>query len=237
MPLRRDTAGLFITPKAFRRHVHLVRRWGYRFVTFGELAKAAAQRQAEGLAALTFDDGLADNLHTLVPLLDELQAVATVFVVPRWNGTPHPDAPWACALTHDEVRKLAAAGVEIGSHSFEHRDLSTCSYEEALDDLTRSRQALEELLERPVTVAAYPYGRTTPDAGRACRDAGFEAACRISGEGSWDDPWNLPRQDMNNGAGVIGLWLKRQDRYEAVVQTLPGRALRSAARRVKARFR
>ena len=230
VPIRRDRAGLFVAPAAVARHIGLLRRWGYEFTTFGDLASTPT----EGHVALTFDDGFADNLHVLAPLLAAERVPATVFVVASWDGVPHPDAPWARTLTRAEVRALAAAGVEIGSHSLAHRDFSTLDYDEARDDWARSRTMLEEMLDRPVDVAAYPFGRGGPDTARACRDAGFRAACRITGEGSWDDPWNIPRQDMNNGAGVLGLWLKRDDRYESLVGTPPGRVLRSVTRRAKA---
>jgi len=234
VPIRRDVAGLFTRPSAFVRHVSVLRSWGFRLVTLGELARRAAEGEAAGLAALTFDDGLADNLHTLVPILHRLGAPATVFVVSSWSGEPHPDAPWAPTLSHAEVRLLAGAGVEIGSHSMTHRDLSALPYEQVRADFSRSRHELEELLDRPVRVATFPFGRASEETSRACRDAGFSAACRISGEGSWDDPWNLPRQDMNNGAGLVGLWLKRDDRYEPLMRLRPGWLARGASRRLKA---
>lgn len=233
VPIRRDRAGLFVAPSALARHIKLLRRWGYGFTTFGELASRAAAGDADGHVALTFDDGFADNLHTLVPLLAAESVPATVFVVPTWDGLPHPDAPWARTLTGAETRALAGAGVEIGSHSLAHRDLSTLEHDETRDDFARSRAALEEVLDRSVDVAAYPFGRVGTDTARACREAGFRAACRITGEGSWDDPWNIPRQDMNNGSGVLGLWLKRDDRYEALVGRPAGRLLRGVTRRAK----
>src|SRR6266540_5794190 len=92
VPLRRDAHGLFVAPGDFRRHVGRLRSWGYRLVTFGRLAELAAGGGAAGHAALTFDDGLADNLHVLAPLLAELEAPATVFVVSGWLGGAHPEA-------------------------------------------------------------------------------------------------------------------------------------------------
>lgn len=236
-PLRKDPHGLFTRPAALVRHVSLLRRWGYRLVRFGELAEAVQAGEGGGLAALTFDDGLADNLHHLVPVLRHVDAPATVFVVSSWDGTPHPDAPWARTLTGSELRQLSSAGVEIGSHGHCHVDLTTLPFDEVRDGFTRSREQLESLLDRPVSVAAYPFGRATEDTARACREAGFAAACRAKGEGSWSDPWNLPRQDMNAGTGFLGFVLKRDDRYEPLMRTPAARVVRAAARRAKALVR
>lgn len=224
---------LFTHPRVLARHVRILRRWGYQFVTFGELARRATIGQAAGLVALTFDDGFSDNLHNLVPVLRDEGVAATVFVISGLLGCPHPDVPQARLLDHEELRALAGAGVEIGAHSMTHADLSKLSYMEALEEMGGSRHQLEELTGRPVTVAAYPFGRTSETAARACRDAGFEAVARVVGELPWTDPWNLPRQAMSHGSGVFGLWLKREDRYESAMRLPVSHSLRGGLRRVK----
>ena len=229
-----DPHGLFVSPRDFKRHVGRLRAWGYTLTTFGGLAALAADGEAEGHAALTFDDGLADNLHTLAPLLEELHAPATVFAVSGWLGRPHPDAGWTRLLTEDELRELARLGVEIGSHGESHRDLGSAAYEEALGELARSREALTEVLGAPVDVAAYPYGRASLAARKACRAAGYSAACRSTAAGSWTDPYNLPRQDMEPGSTLLGLRLKRADRYEQLMRLRAARAVRRAVRRMRA---
>ena len=173
-----------------------------------------------------------DNLETLVPLLGEEDAPATVFVVSGWLGEPHPDAPWTRIVTRDELRELSGS-VEIGGHSTRHDDLSSLSYEDARADLESCKRELEAVVG-PVSTAAYPFGRASADTIRACRDAGFSAACRTSGEGSWDDPHNLPRQDMLNHSSAIGLRLKRDDLYEPLMRFAPARAARKASRALKA---
>lgn len=227
---RDDPYALFVAPRDFVRHVERLRAWGYRIVSFGELARLAAAGAAGGVAALTFDDGLADNVLTLLPLLQELAAPATVFVVSDWLGLQHPDAPGARILTIDELRLLQAGGVEIGGHTRSHADLATLGYAAAREELEAGRLAVEEAIGGPVDVAAYPFGHVNDETAAACRDAGFRAACRVSGEGSWDDPWNLPRQDMAHGSTMLGLRLKRDDRYEPLMRYLPVRALRRASR-------
>jgi peptidoglycan/xylan/chitin deacetylase (PgdA/CDA1 family) len=179
--------------------------------------------------ALTFDDALTDGRTALRSLLHELDAPATVFVPTALMGRPHPAVPGS-VMTPREVVELSRAGVEIGSHSDTHRDLSTLAFAEARDDLDRSRRRLEDVVGRPVLVAAYPFGRATEETIRACREAGFVGACLISGKGSWADPFRIPRQDMDAAGTMLGLWLKRDDRYEPLMRTVPGRAGRRLVR-------
>ncbi|HEX3268135.1 MAG TPA: polysaccharide deacetylase family protein [Gaiellaceae bacterium] len=233
VPLRRDPDHLFVGPRDFRRQVEKLRDWGYELASFGELATRASSGGAAGHAALTFDDGLVDNLETLAPLLVELETTATVFVVSGWLGRAHPAAPWTRIVTADELRELHTAGVEIGCHSATHADLSALPYDGALEELRTGKRELEDVLGAPVEVAAYPYGRAGPETVRACRAAGFRAACAVSARGSWDDPHFLPRQDMENGCTLLGLRLKRDDLYEPLMRFLPARAVRRVSRRVK----
>jgi len=233
VPLRRDPDHLFVRPQDLRRQIEKLREWGYELVTFGDLAADVKP----GRVALTFDDGLVDNLETLAPLLAELDATATVFVVSGWLGQAHPAAPWTRIVTGDELRQLRAQGIEIGGHSATHADLSRRNYDMALEEFARGKTELEEILREPIGVAAYPYGRTSPDAIRAARDAGFRAACSTSGQGSWEEPYFLPRQDMDNRGGLLGLRLKRDNRYESMMRHAPARAARRVGRHVAAALR
>ena len=237
VPLDRDPDALFVAPADLRRQIARLRRWGYRLVSFGDLARAVAGGGGSGSAALTFDDGLVDNLETLAPLLAELGAPATVFVVSGWLGQPHPAASWTRIVTAEELRELRAAGVEIGAHSVTHPDLSALTYEQAHEELANAKRQLEAVLQAPVEVAAYPFGSATEETARACRDAGFRAACVATGRGDWGDPFLIPRQDMENGSTLLGLRLKRAGRYELLMRFAPARAARRLARRVSASLR
>jgi peptidoglycan/xylan/chitin deacetylase (PgdA/CDA1 family) len=237
VPLRDDPQRLFVSPAQLRRDIRLLRRWGYRFVTFGELARRAAVDEGSAYAALTFDDGLADNLTAAAPLLRDAQVPATIFVVSGWLGGRHPDAPWAQIVTADDVRELARLGFEIGVHTVNHLDLTTLSRREMVTELAVCRKTLEAILDAPVSVAAFPYGAADDDVREACAEAGLEAAAGIAGQGSWRDPLDLPRQPMANSASTLGLRLKRDGRYQAVID-LPGmRRLRGVSRLLHSRLR
>jgi peptidoglycan/xylan/chitin deacetylase (PgdA/CDA1 family) len=237
VPLRQDPHGLFVRAEDLLRQIAKLRSWGYRLVSFGELARLASASEAGGHAALTFDDGLVDNLETLAPLLQEEGVPATVFVVSGWLGRPHRSVPWTRIMTEAELRELPGTGIEIGAHSVSHPDLSSLSYDDALGELAGSKNQLESVLGEPVEVAAYPYGRANAETVRACRAAGFAAACSATGRGSWSEPHNLPRQDVENRCTMIGLRLKRDDRYEPLMRLAPARAARRLGRTVRGALR
>jgi peptidoglycan/xylan/chitin deacetylase (PgdA/CDA1 family) len=232
IPLSEDPLRLFVRPPDFVRQVKRLRSWGYSFVHFSELARRLAEGRAAASAALTFDDGFANNLETLAPVLAQLDVTATVFVVSGWLGGQHPEAPRFRILTEDQLRSLHATGVEIGAHTVTHPDLTTLSKDQATDELRTSKSQLEEMLAASVSVAAYPYGRANAETLAACADAGIFAACRTAGNGSWAELHNLPRQDMDNRCSLLGLRLKRDDRYESLMRFKPVRGVRRIVRHV-----
>lgn len=216
--------------RSLRAHIRTLKRWGYTFSTFAGLAEQVAKDGGNGVAALTFDDGLVDNLRALVPVLEDEGVPATVFVVSGWLGEAHPDAPGARIMTAEEVRILSNKGIEIGAHTVTHPDLTLLGFAAAREEMERSREDLSRITGTGITSLAYPGGHSNEDVIRAAEAAGFRAACRVSGAGSWREPLNLPRQDMGNSSEYLGLLLKRHDLYEPLMRTLPGRALRRLRR-------
>jgi len=65
------------------------------------------------------------------------------------------------ALTWDQIREMASAGIEFGSHTLSHRCLAKLSQAELEHELLASRDRLEEKLSLPVTALAYPFGGPT----------------------------------------------------------------------------
>lgn len=229
---RDDPEGLFVAPDTLRHQIGRLRRWGYQLLAFGEVARRIAAGRGTGCASLTFDDGLADNLEPLGCILREQAATATVFVTTGWMGRAHPSVPYARCLTPEEVVEMHAAGVEVGSHTMTHPNLTRLDERAAYDEIRGAREELEELLRAPVPTFAYPFGFATAATIAAARRAGVEAACRVAGAGSFDEPLNLPRQDTN-GKNPVGFWLKRDDRYEPLMRHTPAKALRRLGRETR----
>jgi peptidoglycan/xylan/chitin deacetylase (PgdA/CDA1 family) len=221
VPVRDDPFGLFVSPRRLLRHVAWLRRRGYTLVTFGELV----ERGSDGLAALTFDDGFADNEQLLA-----LGVPATVFVTTGWMGGEHPSVPGARMIEADGVRRLHAGGIEIGGHTVTHPYLDRLGYDEAVEEMRAGRERLEALIDAPVPSFAYPFGTATEETVRACGAAGFRAACRTSGNGSVSTPLNYPRENMDGPGTITGLRLKIAGRYEPLMSHYPARVVRRIGR-------
>lgn len=82
---------------------------------------------------------VASNTDRLLEIFDGAGAKATFFVV-GWIAWRHPEV----------VRRIAAAGHEVASHSFWHEILQRHHRESLTADLERSKQLLEDLSGSPV---------------------------------------------------------------------------------------
>jgi peptidoglycan/xylan/chitin deacetylase (PgdA/CDA1 family) len=109
----------------------------------------------------------------------------------RANGRPGLERPFGCA----DVRSLAADGFEIGFHTVEHALLPALDDEEVRRALTEGRDELASQTEHPVTLLAYPHGKTDQRVAAAARAAGYTLAYGGSGRAlrSDDDEMSLPR--------------------------------------------
>lgn len=90
------------------------------------------------------------------------------------------DADRGRPMTLDELRDLASRpGVEIGAHTLSHPSLALLPAVEQERELAAGRTRLEEMLGRPVTLLAYPFGKpgdVSEETEELARRAGYRAA-------------------------------------------------------------
>lgn len=100
--------------------------------------------------AITFDDGTADH-----------RRVAEELAVRRLSGIFFPVVErigTAGYLTRADIRQLVALGHIVGSHTLSHRKLPLLSERELAQELSASREYLEQLTGRAVEWFAPPGG-------------------------------------------------------------------------------
>ena len=79
-----------------------------------------------------------------------------------------------------ELRGLADAGWEIGSHTRSHPHLTSLDDERLDAELQGSKRRCEDELDRPCLSIAYPYGDVDSRVSAAAARAGYEAGATLS---------------------------------------------------------
>jgi peptidoglycan/xylan/chitin deacetylase (PgdA/CDA1 family) len=117
----------------------------------------ADRPDSDDRVVVTFDDGTADLADTATPILERHGVPATVYLATRFidEGVAFPDD--GTPLSWSAVRDMAATGlVTFGSHTHSHLLLDRLSPTEAMDELDRSRELIEERVGTPARHFAYP---------------------------------------------------------------------------------
>jgi peptidoglycan/xylan/chitin deacetylase (PgdA/CDA1 family) len=77
-------------------------------------------------------------------------------------------------MNWDDIRQCSEYGIEIGSHTYSHDSLPTITDEALLDfELRVSRVELEEKIQKPVSIVAFPNGQGSKHVDEAAVKAGF----------------------------------------------------------------
>ncbi len=201
-PSDRIGYGLSIEPALFRAHVAFLAERGFTPMTVRDATRALTR--GEGLPirpiALTFDDGYADFFSEAWPVLRERGMTATNYVIIDLLDRPR-------YLSRAQVRTLSEAGIEIGSHTFTHPDLTALSGGRLRREVVESRLALAEIIGREVESFCYPAGQNNSATRDAVRAAGYRSAVTtVHGYASVEsDVAALPRVRVYGGMGLASL--------------------------------
>jgi peptidoglycan/xylan/chitin deacetylase (PgdA/CDA1 family) len=237
-PRTQDLFLLQLAPERFRAQLEMMLAAGFEFVTVAELVRrAAGGPPPPGLAAVSFDDAMRNNLTAALPILRELGLTATVYVPTGWLGGKSPwigDGGDAAIATAEGICELAQAGWELGAHTITHADLSQLDYAACRREIEGSCEALMEIAGVTVQTLAYPFGHYGEAAVRATRDAGLIGAV-TTGSGSWD-PFELTRAMIGAADPFPVILLKMTDRYEPLLRSAPMRFMRQASKDLRRRL-
>lgn len=216
-PYTADPYLITVHPRRLLEQLAWLDRRGLRGVSVRELLAEGESGGGRGLVGLTFDDGYADFVQYALPALLAYGHTATVYVVAGRLGGDNawdPSGPRKPLMTAEEVRVVAAAGMEIGSHGLWHESLPQCGRSALADEVGKSKALLEEVSGRAVHSFCYPYGHVTAPAVEAVRANGYDSACAI---------W---RSELSGRHALARTYIGDRDR-----------ALRLSAKRLRHRLR
>lgn len=158
------------SPEMFAAHLDCLRAT-VDIVDLREIVAAADHGPStRPRVALTFDDGYADNYEFAFPLLAERGITATFFVtvgflerdpevMSRLAGIWRTPRDELSPLAWRQVEEMRAAGMQFGSHTWSHPNLSELSPAQAASELDRSKAILEDRTGERVDAVAYPFGK------------------------------------------------------------------------------
>jgi len=186
---------LDVPPSMFERQLRLLRRLRFRalspdeLVTFHDGLLLTLPRRSY---VVTADDGFKDCVEPFI----RHASINPQFYVPSaeiggrsWWAGDEPLVHW------DDLRRMAKAGVGVGSHAHRHVVLPELDDAAIREELGESRNTLVARLPSTVPFLAYPYGRTDTRVASEARAAGFRLAFTT-------DPGR-------NGAGTDAMYLRR----------------------------
>ena len=184
-----------LTPEEFRAYLSAARTVQARTVVASEVP---AER-AGGFFTLTFDDGRASDYTEVFPVLRELALRATFFVVPTFVATEGH-------VTWTQLREMAEAGMEIGSHSLTHPFLQGLDRAGLRHEFGESKAMLEDRLGAPVRAASLPQGWEPPEFESVMDELGYRVFCtsRVAWWHPGDRPLAMPRVGVRRGMTPAG---------------------------------
>jgi peptidoglycan/xylan/chitin deacetylase (PgdA/CDA1 family) len=172
---------LTVPGQAFAQELDWMVASRFQTVSLHDLAESRAHHRKlpPRSIILTFDDGKEDALRLVLPALQKRHMRATFFIITGSVGRPG-------YLTWDGVRALAAAGMEIGSHTVTHARLAEVSSDRVESELRDSRQQLESQLGTQIEALAYPYNSLRWRTVRTAAAVGYRIAVAGPAHGNSD---------------------------------------------------
>lgn len=199
-PAESDYPGLYVRPATFARQMEYLREQGYEAVSLARVFDAWDGKATlpDKPVVLSFDDGYPSHYLVAAPIMEQY----------GWKGLLNADwkvldeSPRLLA----QVRLLAEAGWEMGSHTLSHPDLTTLDDAQLEEEVAGSRAMLRKQLDVPIEFFCYPAGRYDDGVVAAVEAAGYRGATTTDrGLATRDDPYRLRRirvDDTLSGAGL-----------------------------------
>ena len=213
---------LSVNPEEFRKQVAWLADNGFANMRMSDLESGAQAAPAQTRRVLfTFDDGYEDNYATALPILKE-HAYSAIFYIPVNYISSDAMAPRDRResnrlednrrMTWEQVKRLAAEGMEIGSHGLNHLRLSRIPTEEAGREIADSKTTLETILSLPVTSFCYPGGSYDAEHVSMVKKSGYRSACTAAPGAVGANLVEIPRVAVQASDTFFVFRLKMQGR-------------------------
>ncbi|MEV0637100.1 polysaccharide deacetylase family protein [Streptomyces sp. NPDC050619] len=201
------TRALSVAPDAFAQQLAVIGDLGLTPVDTADLAARwrSGRPLPERPVLITFDDGYEGVHRHALPVLAGHGFAATLFVSTGWiRGAYDTGGGLDTMLDWDQVRELAAAGVEIGGHSHTHPQLDQLDDDALRHELVHCKEIVAAELGAVPASFAYPYGYSSRRVRQAVRATGYAQALAVGNDLARrrQGPYALRRVTVRRGTGI-----------------------------------
>ncbi|MBP2639490.1 MAG: pgaB 2 [Firmicutes bacterium] len=186
-----------ISKERFVEQMKYLHESGYHPVSLDDLHDYLALKKELPLkpVVITFDDGYRDTYEIAMPVLKQYGFRSVLFFPVGKDGG---------RLSWAELREMKASGMEIASHSYNHRSMDGLSRAEQAQEIQNSKKTLDQNLNQNTRWFCYPNGRYGPETLELLKANGFTVA--VTTEPGWvkpgDHPLTLRRIWMGNSVDL-----------------------------------
>ena len=156
---------------------------------------------------ITVDDGNESDITRILPALMQRGLRARFFVCSGRIDQP-------TFLNRDQIHRLHAAGMGIGSHGVEHRSWRDFPPEQLLHQLESSRKTIEDKCGVAIDEAACPFGSYDKKVLAALRRTGYRRVYTSDGGLASATNWIVPRTTVTRTMAL--------DEIRQLLATRPG---------------
>lgn len=195
---------LSLDPGIFEQHLEYLQAEDYTSVTLYDLHAAlmiGAPLPAKPVI-LTFDDGYLDHYTHAFPMLQAAGYNGTFFII-----TEFADRASVGYMNWEQIQEMAAAGMQMESHTKTHADLRGRDYEFLVYEILGSLESLSAHNNRETRFFCYPGGKYDANTLAMLKTSDILRAVTTQ-PGTWhttDNYFELPRLRITNETGVAGL--------------------------------
>lgn len=172
-----------ISPERFTDQMEFLYKEGYNPVSLEQLYDYLTGQK--GLPSkpvvITFDDGYRDTYEIALPVLKRYGFKSTLFII---------TADAERRLTWKELAEMKAAGMDIASHSYTHRELGGMNPQQQAEEIVKSKEALDRNLKQDTRFFSFPNSSYSPETLRLLQEKGFKLA--VTTEPGWAKPSDYP---------------------------------------------
>jgi len=156
-----DSIGLTISEKNLEAQFKYLSDNDYKTYHFSELEGLKKSNNLPGkMAIITFDDVYISQMELAYPLLKKYNLKASFFIpfayvggLDNWNTSKEP------IMSVEQLQSLDPNVVELGLHSFAHKNYVEISPDEVVEDFNKCQEFVSENNLNVNNILAYPYGK------------------------------------------------------------------------------